>query len=127
MTRIFLIMTCCLLLFGCKTLKFNKDNLPIHPSPSAGKPAGLNISRADTFPEEIKHFLTKNRPHLMGILSLTCILILYRMYIIEKNRLRDLSFEEISIIKMGKDVMNMIWERLNPNRKIFQLDDYRKG
>ncbi|MBN2280369.1 MAG: hypothetical protein JXQ65_07310 [Candidatus Marinimicrobia bacterium] len=74
-----------------------------------------------------KSFLQENRSNFIALGSLICIWVLYRAYLHErKNKTIALSFDDLAVLKRGRDVMNMIWEKVNPKKNIIKLDDYKK-
>ncbi len=71
------------------------------------------------------NFLEEKSSMIVGLVGLFCIWFLVRVYEAEKRRKAKLGFDDLAVIKLGKNVFNMMWKRFRPRDNIIKLNDHR--
>ena len=126
MNNFVLFLMLLLILAGCETF-FEDVNHPDNittPHSATIPPIPNDKPEQNSF----VHFLSQNNDIIVALLSLVGILLLYRVYKMEKNRkkIAKLSLDDLSMLKFGKEVMDQIWKRFRPDKNVIRMDDYRE-
>ena len=51
-----------------------------------------------------------------------------RLIVMEKRKriVKKLSFEDLALLQMGKDLLEQLWNRFRTDKKVVRLEDWRE-